>query len=148
VHPSHHPNSSSALSFSSSLAAPVTNLLVDLDFDVIDTVFFEKLQALGGHLNAVKAIERCRHHTNPEDDGEIPSGVPNAHDVNASLFHIHRVQKVKHLTSQVVLPGLVDRVIADGRNSLSFQVSTGPVGGAHRVGLVRATKRGEEGRPW
>ena len=122
--------------------------LADLNVDVADIAFYKKFPALGGHDDAVIARERCRHHTNPEDDGgRRLSRLPDADDVGASPLHLHRVQKDMELESQVAFLGPRERVVADGAKFLDLRYASGPVDAFHEVVPVRATKNGAEGRP-
>ena len=83
------------------------NRLSNLNVNISDAVFLKKRLAPRGHDDTIIGRERRRHHTDPEDGrGIVLFRVPNADYINASPFHLHRVQKGKDLGSQVAFSDL------------------------------------------
>ena len=89
--------------------------------DVHDVVLLEKLFTLKRHHEAVKGGERFGEDTDTHDDREGGLfGDTNPNDIDARKLYTLRFQDVEDKGSQLVLPDVVQWMVADGLHLLDF----------------------------
>ena len=72
-------------------------------------MFKKELLALGSHVEAVIARERCRSDTDPDDDGcKRLFDISDADKIDASPLHLHRVQDVEEFEGKAAFPDLLN----------------------------------------
>lgn len=100
------------------------NRLTDLDFNVMDLLGHKKLLALIGNGETIFPRESVRLDADPDNDwGDGLFSETNANGIYTRQLHLLGVQDVEDLNDEVIVPDLLQEVVADWAKLLIPEVS-------------------------